>query len=163
MPNVIPQLGLFEEAQNAVLLRVGDAFASGNLLKSELAVLNALCRPPRFGRDRAFSIAEIQQRWKIAGEPVYSDRLIKGAVKSLLEEYEIPIGSCRVPGMSGYFLIITAEDIVETERPLRNEIISLFGRLKAISPKSHFVRMLQGQMDILSREEKGETPHVQSV
>jgi hypothetical protein len=163
LPNAIPQLGLFEDAQNTVLMRIGDAFRGGRLLKSELAVLNTLCRPPRFGRAQALSIADMQARWDVAGVAVYSDRVIKASVKSLLEEHEIPIGSCRTPGANGYFLILTHEDIVETERPIRSEIISLFCRLKAISPKSHFVKTLQGQMEILVREEKEEALHVQSV
>lgn len=151
----VPQLDLFEAAQNEVMLRVNNALEKKDLEPHESAVLKALTHPPRLGRSSAFGISAMQKYWHASGQKIYSDRQIKSAVKNLLEEYGVPIGSCRTPGKNGYYLLTSPEDIAETERPLRNEIYSIFGRLKAYSPNSHFVRSLAGQMDLLKREEAG--------
>src|SRR5882672_3506876 len=139
------QFDLFSEVNADLRRRVEDVMASGNILKVERDVLKAIMHYPSFGRHTAISIAEIQKVYS------YSDRTIKGAVKSLLEEHGIPIGSCRTPGQNGYYLIVSDKDAEEASRPLQNEIMSMFRRLKVLSPKSAFVRQINGQMDMLSK------------
>ena len=106
-------------------------------------MLQALLHGGAFGMGQAMSIAVIQKTVNI------SDRLVKDAVKGLLERCEVPIGSCRVPGKNGYFLCCSAADAAAAARPYESEIFSMFRRLKALSPKSAFVRHLEGQMALL--------------
>lgn len=141
------QFDLFSEVNADLRRHVASVMESGTLLPVERAVLTAIMHYPSFGRHTAISIASIQSH-----HGNYSDRAIKGAVKSLLEEHGIPIGSCRTPGQNGYYLIISDKDAEEASRPLQNEIMSMFRRLKVLSPKSAFVRQLNGQMDMLSKE-----------
>lgn len=94
--------------------------------------------------DKAMSIAVIQKTVDIA------DRRVKDSVKTLLEEYGVPIGSSRIPGKNGYYFLLTDLDAEEASRPIKAEIFSMFRRLKVLSPKSAFVRSLQGQMDMLT-------------
>lgn len=120
---------------------------------SERAVLRHLLAGPSFGRGMAQSIDSMQLMWRRNGVTVYDDRTIKKSVKALLEEHGVPIGSCRIPGQNGYYIIVSDNDAREAERPLRNEIFSLFRRISVISPKSSFVRHLNGQMDMLKEKE----------
>jgi len=142
------QFDLFSEVNADLRRRVEDVLASGNILNVERDVLKAIMHYPSFGRHTAISIASIQSH-----HGNYSDRAIKGAVKSLLEEHGIPIGSCRTPGQNGYYLIISDKDAEEASRPLQNEIMSMFRRLKVLSPKSAFVRQLNGQFELLKPQE----------
>jgi len=99
------------------------------------------------GRAQAISIAAMQREWASTGNKVYTDREVKAAVKQLLEERGVPIGSARcIP--AGYFLCVTPADIDQAERPLEGEIRSLARRLRAINPKSEISRTLCGQLGI---------------
>jgi hypothetical protein len=53
------------------------------------------------GRAQAISIAAMQREWARAGNKVFTDREVKAAVKLLLEERGVPIGSAR-SGLHGY-------------------------------------------------------------
>jgi hypothetical protein len=99
------------------------------------------------GRAQAVSIAAMQSGWASAGNKVYTDREVKAAVKLLLEERGVPIGSSR-SGLHGYYLLVTPEDIDHAQRPLVGEIRSLARRLRAIDPKSEISRALCGQLGI---------------
>lgn len=137
----------FSDAEFIIRDRMNQACASEELQGAERAVLCALGQA--FGKDKAVGIAEMQDQWRERGQKIYDDRTIKAAVKSLLEVWDIPIGSCRVPGQSGYYLVTSDDEAEDAVRPLKNEIFSLFRRIKALSPKSAFVRQLQGQMDLV--------------
>lgn len=150
----VPQPGLFDVETPEALTRARRTLDHPGLAPVEMAVLRALLQPsPRLGKREALGIAAMQRQWKEAGRTVYSERAVKGAVKVLIEEHEVPIGSCRVPGENGYYLLSCLEEAEDTSRPLRNEIYSLFARLKATNPKSHFVRSLAGQIELLKKEE----------
>lgn len=151
MTAAVAQIDLFSSVEANIRERIASAFRS-SLEPCERAVLWAIEK--HYGQASAIGIAEMQDAWRTNDQKVWADRAIKGAVKSLLEVHEIPIGSCRVPGRNGYFICITASDIEEAERALRNEIFSLFRRLKCISPKSAFVRELSGQMALLAEDNK---------
>jgi len=81
-----------------------------------------------------------------------SDRSVKQSVKTLLEEHDIPIGSCRRVPNNGYYFVVDDADAEEAVRPLKAEIFSLFRRIKGLSPNSQFVRELNGQLAMLSPE-----------
>lgn len=150
MSNTI-QLAMFTDAEESIRQKVNMAFAA-KLSPVEQAVLKCLMLGPSFGKLYMIGIDWMQISWRSDGLHVYDDRSIKGAVKSLLENYSIPIGSSRQPGCHGYWLIVNDDEAEEASRPIRNEIFSMFRRLKVISPKSAFVRGLQGQMDMLGEE-----------
>lgn len=99
------------------------------------------------GRSNAVSIHELRAIWIVRSLKVYSERDIKAAVKELLEDRGVPIGSARC-GSPGYFLLCSPEDIDQAERPLVGEIRSLARRLRAINAKSDISRALCGQLGI---------------
>ena len=140
------QIDLFNTIEQDLSERIDAAQQSGKLQPVERAVLLKVSR--RYGQERAISIATMQKIWGYASVKIYSDRAIKQAVKTLLEEFAIPIGSCRIPGRAGYYLIVSPQDAIDAERPLRNEIYSMFRRLKVINPRSAFVRHLNGQIEL---------------
>jgi hypothetical protein len=130
--------------------RILDARSSGKLTDCESDVLSLLAAPegPRLGRSRAMQISEMQGYWSRTGRHVWPDRTIKGAVKQLLEVHEVPVGSSRAVGCSGYFLLESDEDLQASERPLKGELLSIARRLKALNPRSAFARQLVGQLQI---------------
>ncbi len=132
-------------------LRVMDARDSGKLSDCERDVLSALVdlpSGPRRGKERALKIADMQAIWTRGGSHCWSDRVVKAAVKELIETHMIPICSSRDGSAGGYFLPASSEDLEAAERPLRGEIISLAKRLRAINPKSSFAQHLAGQLVI---------------
>jgi hypothetical protein len=128
--------------------RIDDARASGKLSHSAAAVLALLTHPifPAAGMNKAVAISSMQAEWKRDRCRVYSARVIKSAVKELIKRHEVPIGSSRIAGSHGYFLICSDVDMQAAERPLRGELRSLAHRLRVINPKSTFGHELQGQM-----------------
>jgi hypothetical protein len=131
--------------------RILDARSSGKLTDCEADVLTLLTdgpSGPRLGRARAMQISEMQGVLSRRTGHVYSDRSIKGAVKQLLEVHEVPIGSSRTVGCSGYFLLESDEDLQASERPLKGELLSIARRLKALNPRSTFARQLVGQLQM---------------
>lgn len=139
-----------KSVEREIVARMNALVASGKLSPCEKAVLLHLF--PATGRLYIRGIASMQTTWQVDGEPVYGDRSIKAAVKTLLEDHGIPIGSSRTAGDSGYWIILSDAEAEEAERPLRNEIISMFRRLKVISPRSAFVRRMQGQLELMEAE-----------
>lgn len=148
------QFALFAPVEDDIRRRVNNAFAS-NLTNVERYVLQSLIRENSFGRSSPLSIARMQSWWVQNDRYMATDRAIKDAVKGLLENHGLPIGSCRTPGQNGYYFITSDADAEEASRPLQNEIYSMFRRLKVINPKSAFVRQLQGQIQLLSEESNG--------
>lgn len=131
--------------------RIHDARYSGRLSDCAVAVLSLLVdleSGPRAGKENAVQISAMQRIWQRNGEYVWPDRTVKGAVKELIEDHEVPIGSSRITGQAGYFLLISVDDLEAAERPLRAEILSLAKRLRTINPSSRFARMIAGQLAI---------------
>lgn len=128
--------------------RIGDAVESEKLSPAAAAVLVLLDEFQAAGSERALPIKRMQQVWLVRGSTVYSDRCVKAAVKELLEEHEVPVGSSRVTDASGYFLICTDDDRQKAARPLAGEIVSLAKRLRTIDPKSRYARLLMGQQEL---------------
>jgi hypothetical protein len=149
---MVAQSLLFTDAQPTILEKVNVARQSPDLTKTESFVLDRLIRGSAFGLDNVVSIQTMQRMAKAQGLKPPSDRSIKDAVKTLLEVYDIPIGSCRIPGKNGYYFCVSDEDCEDAVRPLKAEIYSMFRRIKVLSPKSAFVKRLQGQMALLSEE-----------
>jgi len=73
-----------------------------------------------------------------------SAREVKAMVKSLVEDFGLPVGASRGEP-SGYYLIMTAEEARHTAAAYVNEIRSLARRVKAIEP-DHKILELLGQM-----------------
>jgi hypothetical protein len=105
-------------------------------------VLDAL--EGRLGAASAMSIAEMQRQLACDGHGALSDRDIKAAVKELVEEGGVPVGSSRSKPF-GYFLIVSDEDAEIAVRPLLGELKSIAGRIRKLSPKTDYVRHLLGQ------------------
>jgi hypothetical protein len=135
---------LFPEIPNEVQLRIELAASSGASLCAQ-AVLRIVRN--RIGRAQALTIFGLQHIWRLREEKVWSDRDVKAAVKELVEERGVPIGSAR-SGLAGYFLCVSAEDIDAAERPLLGEVRSLAKRLRAMNPKSEISRAICGQLGI---------------
>lgn len=151
------QLAMFTDAEHDIRCRVSMAHQSGELTGIQSFVLWTLEQEGAFGIDKAVSIETIQNIWNNTCTPqAPSDRAIKGAVKGLLEDFSVPIGSCRVPGRNGYYMCVQDSDAEDAVRPLKSEIFSLFRRIKALSPQSSFVRELQGQITLLKEETDAE-------
>ena len=135
--------------------RIRAALASKKLSSTALDILHILDASgyPRVGRSNATSIKEIQHTisisWGRCKSP--SDRSIKMAVKELIEQHEIPIGSIRkVRGDAphGYFFIISPADAEAAIGPLLSEIKSLARRIRILSPDSEYMRRLSGQIGL---------------
>ena len=143
------QAMLFSPAEE-VRDRIASAILTLPTPSNEYDVLSVLKGRDAFGRHRAVSIETIQTFLPL------SQRAVRDTIKTLLEEHDIPIGSSRIPGQHGYFFCISDEDAAFATRHLKNEIFSLFARIKKLDPKSKFVRELQGQMMIMEGEESDE-------
>jgi hypothetical protein len=131
--------------QAEVNRRVQDALLSKTISQCAWAVVYQLTGQHKaYGRKNAVTIQQIQE--KMARN--WSDRVIKAAVKELIEEHEVPIGSARGASHPGYFLIVDEEDRAAAERPLRGELISLAKRLRTINPHSQLAQALYGQLKL---------------
>jgi hypothetical protein len=131
-----------------LVTRIHDARYSGKLSDAAHDVLYLLVdhpNGPRSGKGKALKIADMQRCFTLAGTHVWDERSIKAAVKSLIEDHNIPVGSSRSMSCPGYYLIASEEDLIAAERPIRAEIISLAKRLRTFNPKSDFARHLAGQ------------------
>jgi hypothetical protein len=84
-----------------------------------------------------------------------SAREVKEAVKSLIEDFKLPIGGSRQKPY-GYFLIVTADDLEQALRPLTGEIRSMARRVRALTSEQQLgeifnqVRMELNQLPVAS-------------
>jgi biotin operon repressor len=95
---------------------------------------------PHKGRALARPISAIAERLGM------SEREVKGAVKSLVEDFGLPIGASRQEPY-GYFLIVSADDLEFTLRPLANEVISIARRMRKLGG-SALVKEMLGQLRV---------------
>lgn len=146
------QATLFTDAEFEVRRRVDAVLLENMLTTCEEQILRIIGYA--YGTKNALSIDNIQRILENRADYGYSDRQIKGAVKCLIEQFGIPIGSSRQQPY-GYYLVVSDQDAEDAVRPLRNEIFSLLRRIQALSPKSKFVRELQGQLDLLRESDSG--------
>ena len=105
MENLAFNFGAPPSILSNVHQRILDARSSGKLSDCESDVLSLLTDHrdgPRSGRSKAMQISEMQGILSRRSGHAYSDRSIKDAVKQLLEVHEVPIGSSRARGCSGY-------------------------------------------------------------
>lgn len=140
----------FDALLPELAIRIADARRSP-MSDAARDVLSLLVDHPagaRAGRDKALSIAAMQGAWDYAGQHIWSERVVKAAVKELLEDCGVPIGSSRRSGNSGYYLISSCADLEAAERPLKGEVLSLLKRLRTINPRTDFCRHLAGQFEI---------------
>lgn len=131
--------------------RILDARYSGKLSDCEsdvLMLLSELSSGPRAGKENALKIGDMQGIWTRGGQHCWSDRVVKAAVKELIEAHMIPVCSSRDSANGGYFLPASIDDLDAAERLLRGEIISLAKRLRAFNPNSSFAQHLAGQLTI---------------
>jgi hypothetical protein len=145
------QLAMFTDAEETIRQKVDLAFAAP-LSDCERDVLTALYGLGAFGKAMILSTDDMHAKWIAHRNKVHDRRKVRAAIKTLIEVYDLPIGSSRIPGDNGYYFLVNDEEAEDASRHLRNEIMSLFRRLKVISPKSAFVKQLQGQIQILSEE-----------
>ena len=131
------QLGL--DLERAVAARIAQVLAGKNCpwpidwLQQEILKLLR----ERVGRSQALSISKIVSAVDYSeNDPVphWNEREVKAAVKSLVEDFGIPIGASRRPPY-GYFLIATREDLEHALSPLRGELRSLSRRYRALAGK----------------------------
>lgn len=142
------QTTLFPLIPEEVRRRLMQAMADPDISPCAFQVLTRLVRFPEIaGRARAISIASLQDWARLNSFKVYSDREIKSAVKELIEERNVPIGSAR-SDPAGYFIAVTAEDLDAAEKPLIAEIRSLAKRIRSINPNSEISRALCGQIEL---------------
>lgn len=127
--------------------RIDRAMSDPELGACAKAVLIQLVGYPATGSGRAMSIEMLRSTFAVAGIRQYSPRDIKAAVKELVEERGVPVGSRRTKPY-GYFVACDAADLNDAERPLVAEIRSLAKRVRSINPKSELSRMICGQLEI---------------
>ena len=70
-----------------------------------------------------------------------SQRAVKAAVKSLIEDFKLPIGASRQEPY-GYFLIVTPEDLKKALGPLAHELESIAVRLDVLAGSRYVVDLL---------------------
>jgi hypothetical protein len=141
-----------QQIEADIRAKIAAVHAKNVLIPCETAVLLRLGASQAFGSDHAVSIAAMQEQWRRDGLPVYGDRSIKAAIKTLLEEHNLPIGACRIAPRNGYHFVTSDEEAEAAVRPLKAEIFSMFRRIKILAPRSAFVRKLQGQLELLEGE-----------
>jgi hypothetical protein len=127
--------------------RIRAARESGQLTDCQRDVLRLMVSGmrPAIGGAQAISIADMQSIWRERHELIHSDRTIKAAMKGLLEDWNIPVGSSRRSTCPGYFLLADDSEVQSTVRVYLAEAKSLLRRCKALSPGTDFVRGLLGQ------------------
>jgi hypothetical protein len=109
-----------------------------------LLALSELCDP----HGGPIPLAEIQRYSRAVMRVELSDRTVKGAVKQLIEQYGVAIGSARGAARHGYFFIRTDEEATAAAAPLLAEIRSLATRCRTLSPKNPYIQHLLGQMEV---------------
>jgi hypothetical protein len=146
------QADLFPAIPAEVTARINKAIADPNMSGCARAVLIVLAGRPAVGRARAISIADLQRvfRYRMAGGESaagveYTDRQIKGAVKQLIEDYGVPVGSSRQEP-HGYYICQDSADRINAVRPIRAEIVSLLKRWKTLDTQSDIGLELAGQI-----------------
>jgi len=96
----------------------------------------AILRVLRFhaGWERAIPLCELAERAAAASVHAagITDREVKQAVKTLTEDFGVPVGASRQTP-NGYFLCVTREDLEIAVRPYILEGKSLFRRARAIA------------------------------
>lgn len=95
---------------------------------------------PHKGRAQARPISAIAERLGM------SERDVKAAVKSLVEDFGLPIGASRQEP-HGYFFIVSADDLEFALRPLANEVISIARRMRKLGG-SAIVKEMLGQIRV---------------
>lgn len=83
-----------------------------------------------------------------------SPRDVKAAIKSLIEDFGIPIGASRGKPC-GYFLIVTPDNLEQALRPLKHELESLARRVRKLAGRRCATEMLE---QLRLDAEKTETP-----
>lgn len=124
--------------------RCVEALRSPALSPCSAMVLTRMLRLPRqaVGRSGAISIRDLQTWAASNNHPSFSARDIKSAVKQLIEDFKVPIGSARFEPC-GYFVIASAEDLAEALKPLRHECDSLSERIDCLAAAFR----VQGEME----------------
>ena len=141
----LPQMpaGMPPELQS----RIQFAYASTDLKPCERQVLYTLLygqSKPRVGRAQAMRRTQMQAWWQVQNMPAFGERDIKAAVKSLIEEHGVPIGSART-STPGYFLVASVEDLEAARGPIIAEIKSMAERCRVLDWRTSFARRVQGQ------------------
>jgi hypothetical protein len=138
-----------EEAQFQIRNRIMELSKGQSSTFTERFVLEQLISMSAWGLKEAVSIGDMIDRANACGPNTFSHRSIKFAVKRLIEEHGIPIGSSRLQPRPGYFFIVSDEDAEVAARALQADVLSMFRRIKVLAPRSAFVRKLNGQIELL--------------
>jgi len=101
---------------------------------------------PHAGSLSPVPLGEIQRYARNILRVDIPEREIKRAVKLLIEQYGIAIGSAR-GSAHGYFFVTTADEAELAAEPLLAEIRSLAKRCATLSPRNPYVQHLLGQME----------------
>ncbi len=141
------QVSLFPAIPQSVRERIEAAFNDPAMSACATTILAHLCTVQAAGRNSAVAISTLQESWRRMGLKGYSVRQVKAAVKELLEERNVPIGSARCEPY-GYYLLCSEEDVAAALRPIWGEIYSQLRRARCLDPKSKISRELCGQLSV---------------
>jgi hypothetical protein len=97
----------------------------------------------------AVSLFQIQDHLDRRYRTIVSPRLVKRAIKELIETYGIAIGAGRGTATHGYYFILSDKQAQEAVVPLLGEIRSLAKRVRCLSPNTPYIQHLLGQMEVL--------------
>lgn len=128
--------------------RIDRALTDPEISPCAKAILLQLVGYPATGSNRAVSIYMLRSSFAISGIKQYSPREIKAAVKELVEERGVPVGSSRGK-QPGYFLLVSPEDRRAAIRPIRAQIIAEMKRWRTLDADSAIGLELAGQLSML--------------
>src|SRR5579872_6741727 len=128
-----------------VRARIDRAMSDPDISLCARAVLIQLVGYPATGSQRAVSIHMLRSTFAVAGIKQYGPREIKAAVKELVEDAGVPIGSARGK-TPGYFLLCSQADREAAVRPIRAEVISQLKRWRTLDAESAIGVELAGQL-----------------
>lgn len=98
------------------------------------------------GSGQARPLADIAAKLKVPA------REVKAIVKSLVEDFGLPIGASRQEPY-GYFLCVSHDDIELAIRPLESEVISLARRVRALGGEQRLAEFF-GQLQLQLNEKR---------
>lgn len=141
----IRQLSLDPEQniEQQIIATLNGELVRRKLDPRERAMLGLLrhCKGPK----SAIPISELAPKLRA------SERTVKATAKALIEDFNLPIGASRQEPY-GYYLCVTADDIEQAARPIRNEILSLAKRYKALRGGARLIELLgQLRLDVENR------------
>lgn len=132
-----------------IQVRIDRAMSDPDISPCAKAVLIQLIGYPATGSNRAVSIQMLRSTFAASWVRQYSPRDIKGAVRELIMERGVPIGSARGK-LPGYYLLSDPCDREKAIRVVRAQALADLKRWRALDDDSAIALELAGQMSVVA-------------